>query len=109
MIVATVPIANWALAAFGPPEVFALIVFGLTVASSVGAESIWKGWISVIIGLLISTVGTEPAGGMPRFDFGTNFLMRDRKSVVEGKSVSVRVDHGGRRIIKKKTQKKKTK
>src|SRR3546814_17266163 len=26
----------------------------------------------------------------------------DRKSVVEGKSVSVRVDHGGRRIIKKK-------
>src|SRR3546814_15988283 len=27
---------------------------------------------------------------------------RDRKSVVEGKSVSVRVDHGGRRLIKKK-------
>src|SRR3546814_11141762 len=27
---------------------------------------------------------------------------RDRKSVVEGKSVSVRVDLGGRRIIKKK-------
>src|SRR3546814_12217080 len=26
----------------------------------------------------------------------------DRKSVVEGKSVSVRVDNGGRRIIKKK-------
>src|SRR3546814_15954568 len=25
---------------------------------------------------------------------------QDRKSVVEGKSVSVRVDHGGRRIIK---------
>src|SRR3546814_13535988 len=29
----------------------------------------------------------------------------DRKSVVEGKSVSVRVDLGGRRIIKKKTRK----
>src|SRR3546814_19149318 len=28
----------------------------------------------------------------------------DRNSVVEGKSVSVRVDLGGRRIIKKKTQ-----
>src|SRR3546814_11705567 len=27
---------------------------------------------------------------------------KDRKSVVWGKSVSVRVDHGGRRIIKKK-------
>src|SRR3546814_974345 len=29
---------------------------------------------------------------------------QDRKSVVQGKSVSVRVDLGGRRIIKKKTQ-----
>src|SRR3546814_19095082 len=29
----------------------------------------------------------------------------DRKSVVEGKDVSVRVDHGGRRIINKKKQK----
>src|SRR3546814_19177937 len=28
---------------------------------------------------------------------------KDRKSVVEGKSVSVRVDLGGRRILKKKT------
>src|SRR3546814_18152898 len=31
-------------------------------------------------------------------------LPSDRKSVVEGKSVSVRVDLGGRRIIKKKKQ-----
>src|SRR3546814_21057115 len=31
---------------------------------------------------------------------------RDRKSVVSGKRVSVRVDLGGRRIIKKKKQKK---
>src|SRR3546814_20226820 len=31
----------------------------------------------------------------------------DRKSVVSGKSVSVRVDLGGRRIIKKKTKNKK--
>src|SRR3546814_12242387 len=29
----------------------------------------------------------------------------DRKSVEEGKSVSVRVDRGGRRIVKKKTRK----
>src|SRR3546814_18500269 len=32
-------------------------------------------------------------------------LARDRKSVVEGKSVSVRVDHGGRRFIIKKKYK----
>src|SRR3546814_17207995 len=33
----------------------------------------------------------------------------DRKSVVSGKSVSVRVDHGGRRILHKKKKKKKQK
>src|SRR3546814_14877642 len=32
----------------------------------------------------------------------TRFVLLDRKSVVEGKSVSVGVDLGGRRIIKKK-------
>src|SRR3546814_11560634 len=34
---------------------------------------------------------------------GASAAMADRKSVVEGKSVSVRVDLGGRRIFKKKT------
>src|SRR3546814_13452225 len=33
---------------------------------------------------------------------GIETRLQDRKSVVEGKSVSVRVDFGGRRIIKKK-------
>src|SRR3546814_15045376 len=36
---------------------------------------------------------------------GGKYIEGDRKSVVEGKSVSVRVDPGGRRIIKKKTKK----
>src|SRR3546814_20970596 len=40
--------------------------------------------------------------GMPR----TLASCQDRKSVVYGKSVSVRVDLGGRRIIKKKKKKK---
>src|SRR3546814_16585521 len=36
---------------------------------------------------------------------GCGAFRQDRKSVVEGKSVSVRVDLGGRRIIKKKKKK----
>src|SRR3546814_13621765 len=35
-------------------------------------------------------------------NFSDNEDLKDRKSVVSGKSVSVRVDLGGRRIIKKK-------
>src|SRR3546814_21014566 len=41
----------------------------------------------------------------PRFARRVNDgFMQDRKSAVEGKSVSVRVDHGGRGIMKKKIQ-----
>src|SRR3546814_13651052 len=43
----------------------------------------------------------------PVLGYDDRFLMRvkNRKSVVSGKSVSVRLDLGGRRIIKKKTNK----
>src|SRR3546814_13745528 len=43
-----------------------------------------------------SSIATHPA---------VDSLIGDRKSVVSGKSVSVRVDLGGRRIIKKKKKK----
>src|SRR3546814_19720697 len=45
------------------------------------------------------------AGGRARLEMAVHLSRTgDRKSVVEGKSVSVRVDLGGRRIIKKKKQ-----
>jgi putative tricarboxylic transport membrane protein len=75
MIVATPLIAAWAVRQFGPPEVFALVFFGLTVAASVGAATLWKGWLSVLLGLLIATVGTDPAGGYARYSFGTYYLL----------------------------------
>src|SRR3546814_19191831 len=40
----------------------------------------------------------------PQFEKIDSHAAEDRKSVVEGKSVSVRVDLGGRRIIKKKNK-----
>lgn len=75
MMAATAPVARWAITAFNSQEVFALIFFGLTVAVSVGAKSLWKGWLSVLFGLAIATVGSDPAGGVERFDFGTYYLL----------------------------------
>lgn len=71
MMAATPLIAAWAVRAFGPQEIFALIVFGLAVSASVGAETLWKGWLSVFAGLLIATIGTDPVGGVPRFNGGS--------------------------------------
>ncbi|MXZ80844.1 MAG: hypothetical protein F4Z15_05645 [Gammaproteobacteria bacterium] len=75
MMVATAPIANWAISAFGPPEIFALVFFGLAVASSVGASTFWKGWLSILLGLLIAVVGLDPVGGIERWDFGMPYLL----------------------------------
>ena len=60
MMAATDPLGKWAIRNIRPPEIFALVFFGLVVASSVGARTIWKGWMSVLIGLLIATIGQDP-------------------------------------------------
>jgi len=75
MMVATPTIASWAVRAFGPPEIFALICFGLAVSASVGAADLWKGLLSVSLGLLIATIGTDPADGIARYNFGTYYLL----------------------------------
>ena len=68
MMAATPVIAKWAVTSFGPPEIFALICFGLAVSASVGAKTLWKGWMSIFIGLAIATIGTDPVGGIARFN-----------------------------------------
>ncbi|MEK9853654.1 MAG: tripartite tricarboxylate transporter permease [Rhodobiaceae bacterium] len=70
MMAATEPLATWAIRNIGPPEIFALVFFGLAVASSVGGRTIWKGWMSVLLGLLIATIGQDPVGGINRYNFG---------------------------------------
>ena len=75
MMMATPLIAGWAVRAFGPPEIFALICFGLSVAAAVGAENLWKGWLSVLAGLLLATVGSDPSDGIARFSFDSYYLL----------------------------------
>ncbi len=75
MMSATPILANWAISAFGPPEIFALVFFGIAVASSVGSSTIWKGWLSVGLGLMIALVGLDPVAGLERYNFGTTYLL----------------------------------
>ncbi len=75
MMLATPIIADWAISNFGPPKIFALVFFGITVASSVGADTLWKGWLSVLLGLLIATIGLDPVAGIERYNFGSVYLL----------------------------------
>jgi putative tricarboxylic transport membrane protein len=55
---------------FGAPELFAIVLLGLTLICSFGQKSVIKGLISGVIGLIIMTVGLDPMVGSPRFTFG---------------------------------------
>ncbi|WP_175615371.1 tripartite tricarboxylate transporter permease [Piscibacillus halophilus] len=59
---------------FGPWEMFALICLALTIIASVTGESILKGLIAGLFGLLISTIGADPIMGFARFTFDLNVL-----------------------------------
>lgn len=61
-------IAEWALN-FGPPEYFVLMVFGLSSVASLSGGSLVKGLIAMVLGLMISTMGTDVTG-VARFTFG---------------------------------------
>jgi putative tricarboxylic transport membrane protein len=68
------PLANVALS-FGPPEYFALAFMGLTLVTSLAGESMVKGLMSGVFGLIIACVGVDAVSGEERFTFGSIFLL----------------------------------
>jgi putative tricarboxylic transport membrane protein len=62
------PIARFALR-FGPPEFFAVMMFGLLLIVGLMGKSVVKGLIAVFVGLLLSLIGQDPATGAERFLF----------------------------------------
>ncbi len=74
LVALAVPLSRIALA-FGPPEYFALGVFGLALISSFVGRDLVKGLVSALLGLILATVGIDPFSGTPRFSFGSVDLL----------------------------------
>lgn len=55
---------------FGPPEMFGLMMFGLTTIILLAGESVLKGLLAAALGLLLSTIGSDVVSGQARFVFG---------------------------------------
>lgn len=55
---------------FGPPEYFAMAVFGLSIIASLSGKSLLKGLIAGALGLQLSMVGLDISSGIERFTFG---------------------------------------
>lgn len=68
LIFFTPPLADLALK-FGPPELFWMSIFGVTIIASLGGGQVTKGLIAGAAGLWISTIGYNPVLGEERFVF----------------------------------------
>jgi putative tricarboxylic transport membrane protein len=69
-----VPLANVALK-FGPPETFALMLFGIVSVVGLSGGNILKGLAMAAAGLAVSTIGIDAMTGAARFTFGIPSLL----------------------------------
>ncbi len=59
---------------FQPWDYFSLVLFALTITASLSGTSILKGLIAGMLGLFVATIGEDDINGVPRFDFGLDYL-----------------------------------
>ncbi len=69
LMVVSLPLASFALK-FGPPEVFALLVVGLSLVTGLSGRSILAALLMTLFGLMLAMIGMDPVRGAPRFTMG---------------------------------------
>ncbi len=74
LVLLTEPLSRIALS-FHPTSYFALGILGLSVIGSLAGESLVKGLIAGVLGLMIAAIGTDPVTGLNRFTFGSPELL----------------------------------
>ncbi|WP_424932735.1 tripartite tricarboxylate transporter permease [Amaricoccus macauensis] len=95
---------------FGPAEIFALVLFGMSTICGLCGDSMIKGLISGVIGLMIMTVGLDQIDGIPRMTFGSIGLMQGVNLLVAMiglfavpfiiEAATQKMDIGGKRVAK---------
>ena len=74
MMLVSPALARWALS-FGPPETFALMLLGLTTVTLLAGENPVKGYISMVLGLMLAMVGFDIISGDARYALGIPEMM----------------------------------
>ncbi len=70
VLIVAAPMLARAAYSFGPPEYFALALFGLSMCAAVGGDSAIKNLIAAALGLLLATVGMDLTTAVERYSFG---------------------------------------
>ncbi len=74
LVFLALPLTRIALT-FGPPQIFALLLVGLSLVTALASRSLLRGLIAAVLGLLLSQIGIDPVMGAPRFTFGRSELL----------------------------------
>ena len=69
LVIVALPLARLALK-FGPPEFFALMLFGMCLVTGLAGRSLAAALLMTVFGLLLAMVGIDPVRGAPRFTAG---------------------------------------
>ncbi len=70
MIVSVDLVSKMAIS-FGPAEIFALVFFGMSTICGLCGDSLLKGLIAGVVGLMIMTIGIDAIDGVQRMTFGS--------------------------------------
>jgi putative tricarboxylic transport membrane protein len=81
MVVSVHLIAKLAIK-FGPTEIFALVLFGMSTICGLAEKSLLRGLISGLIGLMVMTIGIDEISGAQRMTFDTVTLQQGVNPVV---------------------------
>ncbi len=75
VLAVSLPLVLPIIIAFGSPELFMLGMLGLAMVGSLSGGSILKGLIVAMLGLWMTTIGYAETEAIPRFWFGTTYLL----------------------------------
>lgn len=75
MIVSVNLVSKFAIS-FGPAQIFALLVFGLSTICGLAGRSMLRGLIAGILGLMAMTIGLDPLDGVQRMTFGSTSMLQ---------------------------------
>ncbi|MDO5658413.1 MAG: tripartite tricarboxylate transporter permease [Paracoccus sp. (in: a-proteobacteria)] len=77
-------VARPLILSFGAAELFMLTLFGLSMVGVLSGQSLAKGLVAAAAGLALGMVGSAPATGEYRMEFGTLYLMNGLPLVIVG-------------------------
>jgi putative tricarboxylic transport membrane protein len=70
------PLLGKAALSFGPLEYFSFLIFAFILLSNLSGESPLRGFVMLVLGLWVSSIGLNPLDSNPRFSLGSNRLMK---------------------------------